>query len=161
VGTAILTTTASPTAGYGMLAECRESGVLDDRATLVAVTMNTVFGFAQHIRTFYAPVLIPILGLRVEVTAVADPLVILVNTALKVVFIAIAVALLLAGRNCRVSGYRKTGVKAIDDPRWALTARACLQSVAGYRRLLRDFGVVADVAGVLVQLCRLVVQRHP
>jgi hypothetical protein len=160
VGTAILTTTASPTAGYGMLAEFRESGVLDDRATLVAVTMNTVFGFAQHSCTFYAPVLIPILGLRVEVTAVADPLVILVNTALKVVFIAIS-RCCWRRRNCRVSGYRKTGVKAIDDPRWALTARACLQSVAGYRRLLRDFGVVADVAGVLVQLCRLVVQRHP
>ncbi|WP_247010415.1 nucleoside recognition domain-containing protein [Halorientalis litorea] len=65
VGTAILTTTASPTAGYGMLAEYRESGLLDDRATLVAVTMNTVFGFAQHIFTFYGPVLIPILGLQV------------------------------------------------------------------------------------------------
>ncbi|MFB6087752.1 MAG: nucleoside recognition protein, partial [Haloarculaceae archaeon] len=60
-----LTTTASTTAGYGMLAEFRESGVLDDRATLVAVTINTFFGFAQHIFTFYAPVLIPILGLRV------------------------------------------------------------------------------------------------
>jgi hypothetical protein len=65
VGTAILTTTASPTAGYGMLADFRESGVLDDRATLVAVTINTFFGFAQHIVTFYAPILIPILGLRV------------------------------------------------------------------------------------------------
>ncbi|WP_246984840.1 nucleoside recognition protein [Halorientalis marina] len=65
VGTAILTTTASPTAGYGMLAEFREAGMLDDRATLVAVTMNTFFGFAQHIFTFYAPVLIPILGLEV------------------------------------------------------------------------------------------------
>ena len=65
VGTAILTSTASPTAGYGMLAEYRESGLLDDRATLVAVTMNTFFGFAQHIFTFYGPVLIPILGLRV------------------------------------------------------------------------------------------------
>ncbi|WP_262179995.1 nucleoside recognition protein [Haloarcula laminariae] len=67
VGTAILTTTASPTAGYGMLADFRESGVLDDRATLVAVTINTFFGFAQHIVTFYVPVLIPILGARVGV----------------------------------------------------------------------------------------------
>ncbi|WP_439028107.1 hypothetical protein [Haloarchaeobius sp. DT45] len=65
VGTAILATTASPTAGYGMLAEFREAGTLDDRATLVAVTVNTFFGFAQHIFTFYAPVLIPILGLEV------------------------------------------------------------------------------------------------
>ncbi|KTG07863.1 nucleoside recognition protein [Haloprofundus marisrubri] len=65
VGTAILTTTASTTAGYGMLAEFRDSGMLDDRATLVAVTINTFFGFVQHIFTFYAPVLIPILGLRV------------------------------------------------------------------------------------------------
>ena len=65
VGTAILTTTASATAGYGMLAEFRESGALSDRATLVAVTVNTFFGFVQHIFTFYAPVLIPILGLQV------------------------------------------------------------------------------------------------
>ena len=53
VGTAILTTAASTTAGYGMLAEFRESGLLDDRATLVAVTINTFFGFVQHIFTFY------------------------------------------------------------------------------------------------------------
>ncbi|WP_254272453.1 nucleoside recognition protein [Haloarcula marina] len=66
-GTAILTTTASPTAGYGMLADFRESGVLDDRATLVAVTINTFFGFAQHIVTFYVPILVPILGPRVGV----------------------------------------------------------------------------------------------
>jgi hypothetical protein len=63
VGTAILTTAASTTAGYGMLADFRESG-LSDRATLVAVTINTFFGFVQHIFTFYAPVLIPILGLE-------------------------------------------------------------------------------------------------
>jgi hypothetical protein len=67
VGTAILTTTASPTAGYGMLADFRESGVLDDRATLIAVTINTFFGFAQHIVTFYAPILVPILGAEVGV----------------------------------------------------------------------------------------------
>ncbi|MGM0592714.1 MAG: nucleoside recognition protein, partial [Halobacteriota archaeon] len=65
VGAAILTTTASTTAGYGMLAEFRESGLLDDRATLIAVTMNTFFGFVQHVFTYYAPVLIPILGLEV------------------------------------------------------------------------------------------------
>ncbi|WP_313693340.1 nucleoside recognition protein [Halorarum halobium] len=64
-GTAILTTTASTTAGYGMLADFRESGRLSDRATLVAVTINTFFGFVQHVFTFYAPVLIPILGLQV------------------------------------------------------------------------------------------------
>jgi hypothetical protein len=64
VGTAIVTTAASTTAGYGMLAEFRESGLLDDRATLVAVTVNTFFGFVQHIFTFYVPVLLPILGLR-------------------------------------------------------------------------------------------------
>ena len=65
VGTAIVTTAASTTAGYGMLAEFRESGRLSDRATLVAVSINTFFGFVQHIFTFYAPVLIPILGLEV------------------------------------------------------------------------------------------------
>ncbi|MFB6161083.1 MAG: nucleoside recognition protein [Haloferacaceae archaeon] len=64
VGTAILTTAASTTAGYGMLAEFRESGRLDDHATLVAVTTNTFFGFVQHVFTYYVPVLIPILGLR-------------------------------------------------------------------------------------------------
>jgi len=65
VGGAIVTTAASTTAGYGMLAEFRDTGLLDDRATLVAVTINTFFGFVQHIFTFYAPVLIPILGLKV------------------------------------------------------------------------------------------------
>ena len=72
VGTAILTTTVSTTAGYAMLADLRESGLLDDRATLVAVVMNTFFGFAQHVFTYYIPVLIPILGLSVGVFYVAS-----------------------------------------------------------------------------------------
>ena len=67
VGTAILTTAASTTAGYATLAEFRESGLLDDRATLVAVTMNTFFGFVQHVFTYYVPVLIPILGVSTGV----------------------------------------------------------------------------------------------
>ncbi len=62
VGTAIITTAASTTAGYATLAEYRESGLLDDRATLVAVVINTFFGFVQHVFTYYVPVLIPILG---------------------------------------------------------------------------------------------------
>ena len=71
VGTAILTTAASTTAGYATLAEYRESGLLDDRATLVAVTINTFFGFVQHVFTFYIPVLIPILGVETGVTYVS------------------------------------------------------------------------------------------
>lgn len=71
VGTAILTTTASTTAGYSMLADLRESGYLDDKATLIAVVMNTFFGFAQHVFTYYVPVLIPILGLHVGVLYVS------------------------------------------------------------------------------------------
>ncbi|SNZ16203.1 hypothetical protein SAMN06269185_2723 [Natronoarchaeum philippinense] len=70
VGTAILATATSPTAGYGMLAEYRESGLIDDAATLVAITINTFFGFLQHILTFYVPVLIPILGVEVGLTYV-------------------------------------------------------------------------------------------
>lgn len=65
VGTAVLTNAVSVTAGYGMLAEFREEGVLDDRATLIAVVINTFFGFVQHIFTYYGPVLVPILGLQV------------------------------------------------------------------------------------------------
>ena len=71
VGTAILTTAASTTAGYATLAEYRESGLLDDRATLVAVTINTFFGFVQHVFTFYIPVLIPILGVTTGVAYVS------------------------------------------------------------------------------------------
>ncbi|WP_455449739.1 nucleoside recognition protein [Natrinema thermotolerans] len=65
VGTAVLTNTVSVTAGYGMLAEFREEGLLDDRATLIAVVINTFFGFVQHIFTYYGPVLVPILGVQV------------------------------------------------------------------------------------------------
>ncbi|AAV47844.1 unknown [Haloarcula marismortui ATCC 43049] len=54
-----------------MLADFRESGALSDRATIIAVIINTFFGFAQHIITFYAPILIPILGFRVGVLYVA------------------------------------------------------------------------------------------
>jgi len=96
VGSAILTTAASTTAGYGMLAEFRESGVLDDRATLVAVTINTFFGFVQHIFTFYAPVLIPILGLEVGLAYVGARAGVSLAITLTGVF---AGAVLLSDRN--------------------------------------------------------------
>lgn len=108
VGTAILATTASPTAGYGMLAEYRESGVLDDRATLVAVTINTFFGFAQHVFTFYAPVLIPILGLEVGLLYVGFRAAI----ALAITLVGILAGhLLLSGGNVHT-----TAVSAVDGP---------------------------------------------
>jgi len=96
VGSAVLTTAASTTAGYGMLAEFRESGVLDDRATLVAVTINTFFGFVQHIFTFYAPVLIPILGLEVGLAYVGARAGVSLAITLTGVF---AGAVLLSDRN--------------------------------------------------------------
>ena len=96
VGTAILTTTASTTAGYSMLADLWESDYLDDRATLIAVVMNTFFGFAQHVFTYYIPVLIPILGLEVGVLYVS--LRALIALAITLVGI-LAGALLLSERN--------------------------------------------------------------
>jgi len=93
VGTAILTTTASTTAGYSMLADLRESGYLDDEATLIAVVMNTFFGFAQHVFTYYLPVLIPILGVHVGVLYVSSRA--LISLAITLVGI-LAGALLLS-----------------------------------------------------------------
>ncbi|RDZ66118.1 nucleoside recognition protein [Haloferax sp. Atlit-12N] len=117
VGTAIVTTAASTTAGYGMLAEFRESGVLDDRATLVAVTINTFFGFVQHIFTFYWPVLIPILGREVGFMYVgARAAIALAITATGVV----AGAVLLSDRNTTPVAVAETdgsggAVNAVDS----------------------------------------------
>ena len=95
VGGAIITTAASTTAGYGMLAEYRDSGLLDDRATLVAVTINTFFGFVQHIFTFYAPVLIPILGLKVGLLYVGAR----AGVALAITITGVALGALLLSAN--------------------------------------------------------------
>jgi hypothetical protein len=108
VGSAILATTGSATAGYGMLAEFRESGMLDDRATLVAVTINTFFGFVQHIFTFYVPVLIPILGLRVGVMYVGIRA--LISLGITLVGI-LAGAVLLSESNVD-----PTATPDVDDP---------------------------------------------
>jgi hypothetical protein len=106
VGTAIVTTAASTTAGYGMLADFRESGRLDDVETLVAVTMNTFFGFVQHIFTFYAPVLIPILGLEVGLLYVG---------ARAAVALGITLAGVLGGA-VLLSGARAPGAPRAADP---------------------------------------------
>ena len=100
VGTAILTTTVSTTAGYAMLADLRESGFLDDRATLIAVVMNTFFGFTQHVFTYYTPVLIPILGLYVGVFYVTSRA--LIALAITLVGI-LAGAMLLSEENVDIS----------------------------------------------------------
>ncbi|SDK67401.1 nucleoside recognition protein [Natronorubrum texcoconense] len=104
VGAAVLTNTVSVTAGYGMLAEFRESGLLDDRATLVAVVINTFFGFVQHIFTYYGPVLIPILGLHAGLMYVG---------ARAGISLAISVVGLLAGA-LLLRGYEYDG--SVVDP---------------------------------------------
>nr|WP_218155521.1 nucleoside recognition protein [Halomicrobium zhouii] len=157
VGTAILATTASPTAGYGMLAEYRESGVLDDRATLVAVTINTFFGFAQHIFTFYAPVLIPILGLEVGLLYVGFRAAI----ALAITLVGIlAGRLLLSGGNVDaaaipdVEGPNGTdGDEGDDGPRTARgkVREAVLSTGDKLRSILPRLLVVYVLVAVLIE----------
>ncbi len=112
VGTAILTTAASTTAGYGMLADFRDSGRLSDRATLVAVTINTFFGFVQHVFTFYVPVLIPILGREVGVVYVATRGGIALAITLTGV---LAGALLLSERDVETSATSDSEEPPADD----------------------------------------------
>ena len=110
VGTAIVTTAASTTAGYGMLADFRESGRLDDVETLIAVTMNTFFGFVQHIFTFYAPVLIPILGFETGVLYVGSRAAI----AAAITLVGVAAGAVLLPR-ATASGSAADGTTATDD----------------------------------------------
>ena len=167
VGTAILTTTASPTAGYGMLAEFRESGVLDDRATLVAVTINTFFGFAQHIVTFYIPILIPILGARVGVLYVTTRgLVALAITGTGI----IAGAALLDGSNVdsamSAEGTTADGGEPTDDEPPSRSERvreAYAETVEKVREILPRLAGIYVVVALLVayseQLLGLVGER--
>jgi hypothetical protein len=146
VGTAILTTAASTTAGYGMLAEFRESGMLDDRATLVAVTVNTFFGFVQHVFTFYVPVLVPILGPRVGVMYVGARAAIALGITLAGV---LAGALLLSPANVD----RTAGVEAEFDGGADRTLRdAVSRAVARTRPTLRRIVPRLAVVYVLVTL---------
>ncbi|XVH30264.1 nucleoside recognition protein [Haloferacaceae archaeon DSL9] len=148
VGTAILTTTASTTAGYAMLADLRESGYLDDTATLVAVTMNTFFGFVQHVFTFYIPVLIPILGLRVGVLYVGARA--LIALAITLVGI-LAGALLLSDRN--VDPSIQLDPDALDEgdrsPRARLVA-AWERTAPTIRRLIPRLIVVYTLVTLLI-----------
>ncbi len=148
VGTAILTTTASTTAGYAMLADLRESGYLDDTATLVAVIMNTFFGFTQHVFTYYIPVLIPILGLRVGVMYVSARA--LIALAITLTGIAIG-ALVLSDRN--VDFDVQLDPDALTDeeqtPRHRLRA-AWDRTWPTLRRLLPRLAVVYTLVTVLV-----------
>ena len=148
VGTAILATTASPTAGYGMLAEFRESGVLDDRATLVAVTINTFFGFAQHIFTFYGPVLIPILGLRVGVLYVGARAAISLSITLVGI---LAGALLLSDRNVDESRMPEVEDPTDGNGTRAEKVREAAESTAErLREILPRLLIIYAVVAVLV-----------
>jgi hypothetical protein len=148
VGTAILTTTASPTAGYGMLADFRDSGVLSDRATLIAVTINTFFGFAQHIITFYAPVLIPILGARVGVFYVTTRG--LIAFAITLTGIAAGALLLDPATEGTPTGDVDTSVKRDEDNEeepdgwWGRIAMAIRET----RERLRD--ILPRLAGIYI-----------
>ena len=148
VGTAILTTTASTTAGYSMLADLWESDYLDDRATLIAVVMNTFFGFAQHVFTYYIPVLIPILGLEVGVLYVS--LRALIALAITLVGI-IAGALLLSERN--INENVQLDPDALDDeeqtPKERLLA-AWERTRPTLRRLVPRLVVVYTLVTLLV-----------
>ena len=142
VGTAILTTAASTTAGYATLAEYRESGLLDDRATLVAVTINTFFGFVQHVFTYYVPVLIPILGVRtgtVYVSARAG-----IALAITVTGV-LAGGVLLSDRNVNrdvLAEVDASGPDADARTRWERVRAAGEKSWSTLRRIVPRLAVV-------------------
>ncbi|MFB6280438.1 MAG: nucleoside recognition protein [Haloferacaceae archaeon] len=149
VGTAILTTAASTTAGYGMLAEFRESGALDDRATLVAVTINTFFGFVQHVFTYYVPVLIPILGVETGVLYVGTRAAIALGITLAGV---LGGAVLLSPANVDRTATVETA-SAPDGGRPSLRAAAAEaweRTVPKLRRIVPRLAVVYAVVAVLV-----------
>jgi hypothetical protein len=149
VGTAILTTAASTTAGYGMLAEFRESGMLDDRATLVAVTINTFFGFVQHIFTFYVPVLIPILGLEVGLMYVGARAGIALGITLAGI---LGGALLLSERN--VDSTKSVAAEAPDEEdrsRREVLEMAWDRTVPKVRRIVPRLAVVYVLVTLLVR----------
>jgi hypothetical protein len=151
VGTAIVTTAASTTAGYGMLAEFRESGTLDDRATLVAVTINTFFGFVQHIFTFYVPVLLPILGLRVGLLYVGSRALVALCITFTGVF---AGALLLSSANVDRSTTTAAdgGAQGAspDTPR-AVVHHAWDRTLPKLRRIVPRLAVVYTLVVVLTR----------
>ncbi|MFB6305294.1 MAG: nucleoside recognition protein [Haloferacaceae archaeon] len=149
VGTAILTTAASTTAGYGMLAEFRESGMLDDRATLVAVTINTFFGFVQHVFTFYVPVLIPILGFETGVLYVGTRAAVALGITLAGI---LAGAALLSERNVDPTATVDTAA-APDGGRPSLRAaagEAWERTVPKLRSIVPRLAVVYAVVTLLV-----------
>jgi len=148
VGTAILTTTVSTTAGYAMLADLRESGFLDDRATLIAVVMNTFFGFAQHVFTYYIPVLIPILGLYVGVLYVTSRA--LIALAITLVGI-LAGALLLSEENVDISA--QLDPDELDEENRTLRERlvaAWERTHPTLRRLIPRLAVVYTIVTLIV-----------
>ncbi|MFC7204963.1 nucleoside recognition protein [Haloferax namakaokahaiae] len=151
VGTAIVTTAASTTAGYGMLAEFRESGALDDRETLIAVTINTFFGFVQHIFTFYWPVLIPILGMEVGLLYVGARAAI----ALAITVTGVAAgALLLSDRAGSATASVETDGAGDDDndqTKSELVEEAARKTWDKLRRLVPRLAVVYVLVTLLVR----------
>jgi len=149
VGTAILTTATSTTAGYGMLAEFRDSGLLDDRATLVAVTINTFFGFVQHIFTFYIPVLIPILGLQVGILSVGAR----AGIALAITLTGIlGGALLLSERNVDPTAAPSVDAPEDEDPTRREKVVSALRSTWKLlRRIVPRLAIIYTVVVVLIE----------
>ena len=148
VGTAILTTAVSTTAGYAMLADLRESGYLDDRATLVAVIMNTFFGFTQHVFTYYIPVLLPILGVYVGTLYVASRA--LIALAISIVGI-VAGATLLSEAN--VDHSAQLDPDELDDENQTIRDRlgaAWERTRPTLRRLIPRLAVIYTIVTLIV-----------
>lgn len=155
VGTAILTTAASTTAGYGMLAEFRESGMLDDRATLVAVTINTFFGFVQHIFTFYAPIMIPLLGLQVGILYVGSRALIALSITITGI---LAGTLLLSSanvdRSATVAADGGAQDAGSDDPR-EVVREAWDRTLPKLRRIVPRLAVIYTLVVILTRITDL------
>ncbi len=149
-GTAILTTAASTTAGYATLAEYRESGLLDDRATMVAVVMNTFFGFVQHVFTYYVPVMIPILGWQTGALYVSFRAGIALAISLTGIVLG---AVLLSDRNVdrsALSDIDATGPESDDRGHRERVIAAAQRSWGTLRRIVPRLAVVYTLVVALV-----------
>jgi hypothetical protein len=61
-GAVIVTSLASGTASYSMLANHHKKGEMDDTDVIVISFMNTFFQYTHHLITYWLPVAVPLLG---------------------------------------------------------------------------------------------------
>ncbi|RZN61725.1 nucleoside recognition domain-containing protein [Methanonatronarchaeum sp. AMET6-2] len=147
-GATITTLLGSGAAGYAMLANFYEEGVVGEREVVITVITGTFFGYLSHIPTFYLPVVLPLLGLYAGGLYIAFQIFI----AFIITVVGVVLGWIYLDRAPAGGGDIVGSGVGSGGSRWGVVREGVIDSLPTLKKILFRVILVYTIANLLISL---------